>query len=179
MNPANERGKRAEREAAKLLHDALGYDVRRTKAGQFHDVGDLTGIRQRLGYISSLGVDAIWISPFFPSPMKDFGYDVTDYYGINPQYGTLADFDRLLAAAHQRGIKVIMDLVINHSSSEHPWFKAARDPASPYHDWYQWSDKHTNLAAISATGSPSKIRSRRRCRTPAYVARARSVGERS
>lgn len=115
-------------------------------------IGDLNGVTAKLDYLKSLGVSGIWLMPINPSPSYH-GYDVTDYYGINPQYGTLADFDHLLAAAHKHGIKIIMDLVINHSSSEHPWFKAARDPASPYHDWYQWSDQHTDLAAISATGS--------------------------
>ncbi|MEO6800790.1 MAG: alpha-amylase family glycosyl hydrolase [Rhodanobacter sp.] len=117
-------------------------------------IGDLNGVTAKLDYLKSLGVSGIWLMPISPSPSYH-GYDVTDYVGINPQYGTMADFDRLLAAAHRRGIKVIMDLVINHSSNQHPWFKAARDPASPYHDWYQWSDQHTNLAAISATGSPA------------------------
>ncbi len=117
-------------------------------------IGDLNGVTAKLDYLQSLGVSGIWLMPINPSPSYH-GYDVTDYVDINPQYGTLADFDRLLAAAHQRGIKIIMDLVINHSSSEHPWFKAARDPSSPYHDWYQWSDQHTDLAATSATGSPA------------------------
>ncbi len=116
--------------------------------------GDLNGVTAKLDYLKSLGVSGIWLMPINPSPSYH-GYDVTDYVGINPQYGTLADFDRLLAAAHQRGIKVIMDLVINHSSDQHPWFKAARNPASPYHDWYQWSDQRTDLAAVSATGSPA------------------------
>lgn len=117
-------------------------------------IGDLNGVTAKLDYFKSLGVSGIWLMPINPSPSYH-GYDVTDYYGINPQYGTLADFDRLLAAAHQRGIKVIMDLVINHSSDQHLWFKSARAPASPYRNWYQWSDKHTDLAAISATGSPA------------------------
>ncbi len=117
-------------------------------------IGDLNGVTAKLDYLKSLGVSGIWLMPINPSPSYH-GYDVTDYYAINPQYGTLADFDRLLAAAHQRGIKVIMDLVINHSSNQHPWFEAARDPASPHHDWYQWSDQHSDLAAISATGSPA------------------------
>ncbi|THD09000.1 alpha-amylase family glycosyl hydrolase [Rhodanobacter lindaniclasticus] len=117
-------------------------------------IGDLNGVTAKLDYLQSLGVSGIWLMPINPSPSYH-GYDVTDYRGINPEYGTLADFDRLLAEAHKRGIRIIMDLVINHSSSEHPWFKAARDPASPYHDWYQWSNQHTDLDAISATGSPA------------------------
>ncbi len=117
-------------------------------------IGDLNGVTAKLDYLKSLSVSGIWLMPINPSPSYH-GYDVTDYYGINPQYGTLADFDHLLRAAHQRGIKVIIDLVINHSSREHPWFKAARDPHSPYHDWYNWSRKGTDLAAISATGAPA------------------------
>jgi alpha-glucosidase len=104
-------------------------------------VGDLRGILQRLDYLAWLGVDAIWISPIYPSPMKDFGYDVADYCGIHPLFGTLDDFDALLAAAHERGLKVILDFVPNHSSSEHPWFKEARSSkSSPKRDWYIWRD---------------------------------------
>jgi alpha-glucosidase len=104
-------------------------------------IGDLRGIASRLDYIEWLGVDAIWISPIYPSPMADFGYDVSDYVGIDPQFGALADFDQLVAAAHQRGIKVILDYVPNHSSDQHPWFvesRASRD--NPKRDWYIWRD---------------------------------------
>jgi len=117
-------------------------------------IGDLNGVTAKLDYLQSLGVSGIWLMPINTSPSYH-GYDVTDYYGINPQYGTLADFQHLLVEAHKRGIKVIMDLVINHSSSEHPWFKDAANPASPYHAWYQWSKPDTNLDAISATGGPA------------------------
>jgi len=117
-------------------------------------IGDLNGITARLDYLKSLGVSGIWLMPINPSPSYH-GYDVTDYYGINPQYGTMQDFERLLREAHKRGIKVIIDLVLNHSSDQHPWFKAARDPKSPYHDWYSWAQPDTDLAAISATGSPA------------------------
>jgi len=104
-------------------------------------VGDLAGIAQRADYLQWLGVDAVWISPFYPSPMADFGYDVADYTGIDPIFGTLADFDRLVAALHERNIKVILDFVPNHSSSEHPWFKEARSSrSSPKRDWYIWRD---------------------------------------
>lgn len=116
-------------------------------------IGDLNGVTAKLDYLKSLGVSGIWLMPINPSPSYH-GYDVTDYYGINPQYGTLADFDRLLVAAHKRGIKVIIDLVINHTSDRHPWFTAARDPASRYHDWYSWSKPATDLHAVSATGGP-------------------------
>lgn len=114
-------------------------------------IGDLNGVTARLDYLKSLGVSGIWLMPINPSPSYH-GYDVTDYYGINPQYGTPGDFRRLLAEAHQRGIKVIIDLVTNHTSDQHPWFVAARDPANPYHDWYSWADPHTDLSAASAVG---------------------------
>ena len=89
-------------------------------------VGDLKGIVQRLPYVASLGVDAIWLSPIFTSPMADFGYDVADYTGIDPLFGTMEDFDALLEAAHGLGLKVILDLVPNHSSDAHPWFAESR-----------------------------------------------------
>ena len=117
-------------------------------------IGDLNGVTAKLDYLQSLGVSGIWLMPINPSPSYH-GYDITDYYGINPQYGTMADFERLVRAAHARGIKIILDLVINHTSDRHPWFKAARDPASPYHAWYSWSRQGTDLHAVSATGSPA------------------------
>ncbi len=102
-------------------------------------IGDLPGITEKLGYLSKLGVDALWISPFFKSPMKDFGYDIADYQEVDPIFGTMEDFRRLLSAAHERGIRVVIDLVVNHSSDEHPWFKAARSSRDdPKHDWYIW-----------------------------------------
>ena len=109
-------------------------------------IGDLPGIVNRLDYLNdgtphSLGVDAIWLSPIYPSPMKDFGYDVADYCAIDPRFGTLADFDRLVNEAHRRGIRVLMDLVLNHTSDQHPWFQAARSSRhSPKRDWYFWAD---------------------------------------
>src|SRR5690242_10700304 len=114
-------------------------------------IGDLNGVTARLDYLKSLGVDGIWLMPINPSPSYH-GYDITDYYAINPQYGTMADFERLLREAHKRGIKIIMDMVMNHSSDRSPWFKAAQDPHSPYHDWYTWATPDTDLKAISATG---------------------------
>ncbi|MFW5684186.1 MAG: alpha-amylase family glycosyl hydrolase [Spirochaetota bacterium] len=106
-------------------------------------IGDLTGITERLDYLAgspdSLGVNALWISPFYPSPMADFGYDVADYTDVDPRFGTLADFDRLLEGCHRRGLRVIIDLVLNHTSDEHPWFQEARRSRdNPYHDWYLW-----------------------------------------
>src|SRR5919198_102086 len=108
-------------------------------------IGDLAGITAHLDHLAgepdSLGVDAIWLSPFYPSPDRDFGYDVSDYVGVDPKYGTLADFEQLVAACHRRGLKIVIDLVLNHSSSEHPWFQASRSSRSgPYADWYLWRD---------------------------------------
>ena len=104
-------------------------------------VGDLRGIEERLDHLVALGVDAVWISPFYPSPMADFGYDVADYTGVDPLFGDLADFDALLAAAHARGLKLILDFVPNHSSSAHPWFTESRSSrGSPKRDWYIWRD---------------------------------------
>jgi alpha-glucosidase len=104
-------------------------------------VGDLEGIRRRLDHLVWLGVETIWLSPFYASPMKDCGYDVSDYCAVDPRFGTLADFDRLLADAHRRGLRVLLDWVPNHTSDQHPWFvesRAAR--TSPRRDWYVWRD---------------------------------------
>jgi alpha-glucosidase len=102
-------------------------------------IGDLPGITSRIDYFLDLGIDALWISPFFRSPMKDFGYDISDYRDVDPMFGTMDDFRDLLAAAHGRGLRVVIDLVVNHSSDEHPWFKAARSSREdPKHDWYIW-----------------------------------------
>jgi alpha-glucosidase len=104
-------------------------------------IGDLQGIRARLDYASWLGVDAIWISPIYPSPMADFGYDISDHCDIDPRFGSLADFDALLADAHRVGLKVILDYVPNHTSDQHPWFRAARSSRSdPHRDFYIWRD---------------------------------------
>ena len=104
-------------------------------------VGDLAGIEQRLDHIVSLGVDAIWLSPIFPSPMADFGYDVSDYCGVDPLFGDLSAFGRLLDAVHHRGLKLILDYVPNHSSDQHPWFLASRSSRKdPKRDWYIWRD---------------------------------------
>jgi alpha-glucosidase len=104
-------------------------------------IGDLRGIAQRLPYLAELGVDAIWLSPIFPSPMADFGYDISDYTGIDPLFGSLDDFDALLKAAHAQGLKLILDLVPNHTSDQHPWFRESRiSRQSPKRDWYIWKD---------------------------------------
>jgi len=104
-------------------------------------VGDLKGIEQRLDYLVELGIDAIWLSPVFPSPMADFGYDVANYTGIDPLFGNLAEFDQLLHAAHARGLKLLLDFVPNHSSDQHPWFKESRSSQDhAKRDWYIWRD---------------------------------------
>ncbi len=104
-------------------------------------IGDLPGIRQRLDHLQNLNIDAIWLSPMYPSPMHDFGYDVADYIDINPLFGTMADFDALLADAHERGLKLIIDLVPNHTSDEHAWFQESRSSRdNPKRDWYIWRD---------------------------------------
>jgi alpha-glucosidase len=104
-------------------------------------IGDLAGITKRMPYIASLGVDAIWISPFFRSPMKDFGYDVSDYCDVDPMFGTLADFDAVVDAAHRSGIRVMIDLVLSHTSDKHAWFaESRRDKTNPKSDWYVWAD---------------------------------------
>ncbi|MGH8883484.1 MAG: alpha-amylase family glycosyl hydrolase, partial [Stackebrandtia sp.] len=156
--------------------DAVIYQIypRSFADGNGDGVGDLAGITARLDHLNdgtpgSLGVDAIWLSPFYPSPMADFGYDVADYTDVDPVFGTLDDFDRLVAEAHARGIRVIVDLVPNHTSDQHPWFRAAlaapegsaeraryvfrdgRGPggAAPPNDW------------ISVFGGPAWTRTRR------------------
>jgi alpha-glucosidase len=111
-------------------------------------VGDLAGIESRLDYLAELGIDAIWLSPIYPSPMADFGYDIADYCDIDPVFGDLAGFDRLLAAVHARGLKLVLDFVPNHSSDQHPWFVASRTSReNPQRDWYIWRDP-------AADGSP-------------------------
>jgi len=111
-------------------------------------IGDLAGITARLGHVASLGVDVVWLSPFFPSPMKDFGYDVADYCNVDPIFGTLHDFDALVAKAHALGLKVLIDQVFSHSSDQHPWFIDSRSSASSRRaNWYVWAD-------AKADGSP-------------------------
>ena len=102
-------------------------------------IGDLRGVLQKVDYIASLGITAVWLNPFFPSPNDDGGYDISDYTGIHPDFGDMHDFDALMAALHERGIKLIIDLVLNHSSDEHPWFEASRSSKeNPYRDYYFW-----------------------------------------
>src|SRR5579871_2851341 len=110
-------------------------------------IGDLPGIIRRLEYVAALGVDAIWISPFFKSPMADFGYDIADYRDVDPIFGTLADFDELIARAHRLGLKVMIDQVLSHTSIEHPWFAESRGSRdNPRADWYVWADPRADGA---------------------------------
>ena len=105
-------------------------------------VGDFRGLMRRLDYLHGLGVTAIWLMPFQPSSLRDGGYDITDYYGVDPRYGTLGDFVEFAHGCRQRGIRVLIDLVVNHTSDQHPWFQEARrDPESPYRDWYVWAKR--------------------------------------
>jgi maltose alpha-D-glucosyltransferase / alpha-amylase len=123
--------------------DAVFYEVHVRGFFDSNDDGrgDLAGLVSKLDYLQALGVDCIWLLPTYPSPRKDDGYDISDFYGVHPEYGTLADFDRLVAEVHRRGMRVIGDLVLNHCSSEHPWFLSARsDRASPYRDYFVWGD---------------------------------------
>jgi oligo-1,6-glucosidase len=110
-------------------------------------IGDLRGIIGRLDYLAGLGVDVLWLSPIYPSPQDDNGYDISDYQSIEPTFGTLADFDELLAGVHQRGMKLVMDLVVNHTSDEHPWFVESRSAAdNPKRDWYWWRPARDGMA---------------------------------
>ncbi|MBE0529295.1 MAG: alpha-amylase, partial [Rhodospirillales bacterium] len=105
-------------------------------------IGDFAGLTQKLDYLESLGVTALWLLPFYPSPLRDDGYDTADYTNVHPMYGTLADFKLFLREAHQRGLRVITELVLNHTSDQHPWFQRARraPPGSRWRDFYVWSD---------------------------------------
>jgi alpha-glucosidase len=129
--------------------NALIYEIypRSFQDSNGDGTGDLNGITQRLDYLQALGVDAIWITPFYPSPQVDFGYDIADYEAIDPQFGTLADFDRLISEAGKRHIRVLLDMVLNHTSNQHPWFiDAASSRTNPKHDWYVWNDGKLDAA---------------------------------
>ena len=104
-------------------------------------LGDIKGITQRLSYLKGVGIDAIWITPMYPSPQVDFGYDIANYEAIDPRYGSIGDFDNLMKAAKQQGIRVLMDMVMNHTSDQNPWFLESRSSkTSPKRDWYIWRD---------------------------------------
>ena len=117
-------------------------DVKRFADSDGDGWGDFRGLAGKVDYLADLGVTCLWLMPFYPSPMRDDGYDITDYYGIDPRLGTFGDFVEFMRTAHDRGIRVIADLVPNHTSDEHPWFQSARQgPGSPFHDWYVWADE--------------------------------------
>ena len=124
--------------------DAIIYELHvRAFADSNNDgIGDFPGLLSRLDYLQELGITVIWLLPFFPSPLRDDGYDISNYVDVNPSYGTLSDFKAFLEAAHQRGMQVMIELVVNHTSDQHPWFKAARlaPPGSPEREMYVWSD---------------------------------------
>ena len=112
-------------------------------------IGDLGGIIDRLDHLAELGVDVLWLSPIYPSPQDDAGYDISDYRGIDSTFGTLEQFDELLAGVHERGMKLVMDLVVNHTSDEHPWFVESRSSReNPKRDWYWWRDRADQLALV-------------------------------
>ena len=124
--------------------DAIIYDVHvRAFADSNADgIGDFRGLTDKLGYLQDLGVTAIWVLPFYPSPLRDDGYDISDYTSVNPSYGTLRDFRLFVSEAHRRGLRVITELVANHTSDQHPWFQRARQakPGTSMRDFYVWSD---------------------------------------
>ena len=132
--------------------DAILYElhVRAFADGNGDGIGDFAGLLGKLDYLQELGVTCLWLLPFFPSPLRDDGYDISDYKSVNPSYGTLDAFQRFIDAAHQRGIQVVIELVMNHSSDQHPWFQRARNaPAgSPERDFYVWSDTNTKFPDV-------------------------------
>jgi maltose alpha-D-glucosyltransferase / alpha-amylase len=141
---------RTKRRNLPVMADPLWYKdavIYQLHVKSFYDsnndgVGDFPGLLQKLDYIQSLGVNAIWLLPFYPSPRRDDGYDIADYRRVHPDYGTLADFRRVVAGSHERDIRVITELVINHTSDQHNWFRRARTakPGSAARDYYVWSD---------------------------------------
>src|SRR5713101_3727362 len=144
---ASERPRRRGRMITRLneplwYKDAIIYEVhvRAFLDSNADGIGDFRGLAQKLDYLQDLGVTAIWLLPFYPSPLKDDGYDIADYYAINPIYGTLKEFRNLLAQAHARNLKVITELVVNHTSDQHPWFQRSRRAAagSTWRDFYVW-----------------------------------------
>ena len=147
MWPASRRAPSRDR-VAPLLEDGVVYQVypRSFQDSDGDGVGDLPGIEARLDHLAWLGVDALWMSPIYPSPLADFGYDVSDYTDVDPAYGTLSDFDDLVEAAHDRGLGVLMDIVPCHTSIEHPWFRE-------HPDWYVWANRPNNW--VAAFGGPA------------------------
>src|ERR1700730_19344209 len=142
--------------------DAIFYEVR---VRSFYDasgdgIGDFVGLTRKLDYLKELGVTALWLLPFYPSPLRDDGYDISDYMDVHPDCGTLQEFKVLLREAHRRGLRVVTELIINHTSDQHPWFQRARraPPGSPERDFYVWSDtaeKYTDARIIFKDFEPS------------------------
>ena len=135
--------------------DAVIYQVNVKSFFDSNDdgIGDFKGLTSKLEYIRDLGVNTIWLMPFYPSPLKDDGYDIADYQNVHPQFGTLDDFRKMLREAHRLGLKVVTELIINHTSDQHPWFQAARRaPAdSPQRDFYVWSEPTRNISAPASS----------------------------
>ena len=131
--------------------DAVIYQVhvRAFQDSNGDGIGDFRGLAQKLDYLQRLGITALWLMPFFPSPLRDDGYDISDYYSVHPNYGTLEDFRNFLNAAHQFGIRVIIEMVLNHTSDQHPWFQESRKSVdNPFRDWYVWSDTDTRYQGV-------------------------------
>ncbi|HEX5434834.1 MAG TPA: maltose alpha-D-glucosyltransferase [Candidatus Angelobacter sp.] len=131
--------------------DAVIYQVhvRAFQDSNGDGIGDFRGLAQRLDYLQRLGITTLWLMPFFPSPLRDDGYDISDYYSVHPNYGTLEDFKSFLTTAHQCGIRVIIEMVLNHTSDQHPWFQESRKSAdNPFRDWYVWSDTDARYQGV-------------------------------
>src|SRR5512138_3652132 len=141
---AAERREDEARRAEPWYQDAVFYEVRVRSFADSNDdgIGDLPGLAARLDYLQDLGVTALWLLPFYPSPLRDDGYDIADYMDVHPELGTLNDFKHFLREAHARGLRVVTELVLNHTSDRHPWFQRARraPPGSPARDFYVWSE---------------------------------------
>src|SRR5689334_20576265 len=132
--------------------DAIIYElhVKAFKDSNGDGIGDFAGLIQKLDYIQDLGVTCVWLPPFFPSPLRDDGYDIADYLNIHPSYGSMEDFQAFLSAAHDRGLQVMIELEMNHTSDQHPWFQVARQapPGSPEREFYVWSDTDTKYPGV-------------------------------
>src|ERR687889_443918 len=142
--------------------DAVVYQIypRSFQDSDGDGIGDLAGIEARLDHLADLGVDVLWLSPVYPSPQDDAGYDISDYQDIDPTFGTLEEFDALLVAVHERGMRLVMDLVVNHTSDEHPWFVESRSgPDSPKRDWYWWRPPRAGMRAGTPGAEPTNWRS--------------------
>ncbi len=121
-------------------------------------VGDLDGLTRKIDYLAGLGVTCLWLLPFYPSPERDYGYDVSDYFGVRDEFGSPGDFVEMLRTAHERGIRVIADLVVNHTSDEHPWFQQARRGHPRFRDFYVWSNEKPDGRGTAESSSPASRR---------------------